>query len=367
MNFNNYTLLINSHQFEKSNNFVYDDRLKIENNQFSSQKYELNSKVRYMFLKSSASTYFSLSTILDYLLLNDIEMIELILNLFGQNYVENNILTQNKEFKEVIENSRDCSRVEQTEGSKLIEPKITSILNVPLRKIEQLLFGKAEQNLNLKRRFSKLNLEFYDIKNYEESPLMKSVFKVLTDDASILGDNFSKYFIIRITNQNKEKASFRLFSSELCWLYLITDQEFLIKFLSKDKSFIDYKFIQIFCIPLWVKDDSKLREIVELVAKNEYRQEIKKQDSFGNKMFSEQVSLFYLLANKMNILLDIMEKEKQIPGVTNIIKFLKKDFSVEKNRKAARDNAMDLMIKKRYIYSAFFYLVADEVDVLYND
>ena len=278
-------------------------------------------------------------------------MIELILNIFGNCYIDtSNIDNLDEVQKKKIEEVSTC----------------TSILNIPLKSVELLLFGKGEEiekENKYKRRFSKIDLEYNEVNNYEKSPLIKSIFKILTEEESRLGDNFSKYFIIRVTSQNKEKSSFKLFSSDLCWLYFITDQDFLIKFLSKDKSFIDYNFIKKFCIPLWVKEEPKLREIVEIVAKNEYRHEIKKQnDSFGNKMFSEQVSLYYLLANKMNILLDIMDKEKQIPAVANIIKFLKRDFSIEKNRKAARDNAMDLMIKKRYIFSAFFYLVADEVD-----
>jgi len=265
-------------------------------------------------------------------------MVELILNLFGKSQSQINHIEEN-----------NC---------------LTNLLNVSLSNIEALLFGKEDVNTKYKKKFSNITVEHNDISDYDNSPLIKSVYKILSDEETHLGDNFSKYFIIKTTNQSKDRTHFKLQSSDLCWLYLITDQEFLIKFLSKEKSYIDYKFINQFCVPLWVKDEAKLREIVEIVAKNEYRNEIKKQDSFGNKMFSEQVSLYYLLAHKLPLLLDIMEKEKTIPAAVSILKFLRRDFSIEKNRKAARDNAMDLMIQKRYIYSAFFYLIAEEVDVI---
>ena len=38
-----------------------------------------------------------------------------------------------------------------------------------------------------------------------------------------------------------------------------------------------------------------------------------------------------------------------------------RDFSIKKNRKAAHENADTLLNKKKYIYAAFFYLLADDM------
>ena len=38
-----------------------------------------------------------------------------------------------------------------------------------------------------------------------------------------------------------------------------------------------------------------------------------------------------------------------------------RDFSNKKNRKIAKENADTLMNKKKYIYAAYFYLLADDI------
>ena len=38
-----------------------------------------------------------------------------------------------------------------------------------------------------------------------------------------------------------------------------------------------------------------------------------------------------------------------------------RDFSIQKNRKIAKENADTLMNKKKYIYAAYFYLLADDI------
>ena len=38
-----------------------------------------------------------------------------------------------------------------------------------------------------------------------------------------------------------------------------------------------------------------------------------------------------------------------------------RDFSIKKNRKIAKENADKLINKKKYIYAAYFYLLADDI------
>jgi len=197
---------------------------------------------------------------------------------------------------------------------------------------------------------------------------LKSIYDIISQETTRNIDNFTKYMILKIKSKNKdlEINTFKFSTADLCWITFITDQENFIKFLSKSnsknpQSIIKWDFMKIFSVPLWIKNEIKLKELIETVAKNEIK-ELNKivfgQGDSMNKNIAENVALYYYLLGKKNVIIDLFDKE---PWNENVKKFIMRDFSISKNRKIARENADDLLKKKKYIYAAFFYLLADDL------
>jgi hypothetical protein len=59
-------------------------------------------------------------------------------------------------------------------------------------------------------------------------------------------------------------------------------------------------------IPVWLKDVSKLRTLVEKVAKNEYRTA---GDDFKTSSKAEKTALWYIILNKKNLLCALYKQE----------------------------------------------------------
>ena len=118
-------------------------------------------------------------------------------------------------------------------------------------------------------------------------------------------------------------------------------------------------------IPLWIKSDTKLRELLVEVSKNKYKEDLlnkynnnKDKNKIELNNFTENIALYLYLSGNMNLLYNYYDKE---PHNEKIKKFIMRDFSIKKNRKAAHENADSLLSKKKYIYAAFFYLLADDI------
>jgi hypothetical protein len=61
-------------------------------------------------------------------------------------------------------------------------------------------------------------------------------------------------------------------------------------------------------IPLWLKDTNKLKQLVEKVAKVEYRLA---GDDFNKSSKAEKTALWYILINKKNFLITLYKQEPQ--------------------------------------------------------
>ena len=122
-----------------------------------------------------------------------------------------------------------------------------------------------------------------------------------------------------------------------------------------------------FNVPLWIKSDAKLKELLVEVAKNHYKQQftdeaknLNNNDSNKIKLrnYTENIALYLYLAGQQKMIIDYFDKE---PHNEKIKKFTMRDFSIKKNRNAAHENADTLMNKKKYIYAAYFYLLSDDI------
>jgi hypothetical protein len=223
----------------------------------------------------------------------------------------------------------------------------------------QFIYEKDNQENNVINILANKNKNFLFLKN---------IYEIISHEATRNIDNFTKYMILKIKSKNKdlENNTFKFSTADLCWITFITDQENFINFLSKSnsknpQSIIKWEFMKIFSVPLWIKNDLKLKELIETVAKNEIKEMNKivygKIDNL-NKNIAENVALYYFLLGKKNIVIDLFDKEL---WNENVKKFIMRDFSIAKNRKIARENADDLLKKKKYLFASFFYLLADDL------
>ena len=60
------------------------------------------------------------------------------------------------------------------------------------------------------------------------------------------------------------------------------------------------------CIPVWLKDTIKLKQLVEKIAKVEYRLA---GDDFNKTSKAEKTALWYILINKKNLLVTLYKSE----------------------------------------------------------
>ena len=124
-----------------------------------------------------------------------------------------------------------------------------------------------------------------------------------------------------------------------------------------------WEIMTMFNIPIWIQSDIKLKELLEHVGRNEYKRLLRdimkvNEDKTQEKNFTEHVALYFYLADKQKLLEEYYDRE---PHNVKIKKFIQRDFSIAKNRKIAKENADTLMNKKKYLYAAYFYLLADDI------
>ena len=63
---------------------------------------------------------------------------------------------------------------------------------------------------------------------------------------------------------------------------------------------LNYELLKKLCIPIWLKDLPKIKNLVNLIAKNEYKNA---GDDFGKGSRAEKTALWYILIDKKDQLL----------------------------------------------------------------
>ena len=119
------------------------------------------------------------------------------------------------------------------------------------------------------------------------------------------------------------------------------------------------------CMPVWVKDSYKLRNMVEWIAKVAYKIATEQSQKniggvAGPISKAEATSLWYILMNKKTMLINLYEKEISTGG-DKVAGMLNRDFTVDRWRKAALKNAMVLRQKQRFLLSATFLILGDDI------
>ena len=115
---------------------------------------------------------------------------------------------------------------------------------------------------------------------------------------------------------------------------------------------MNYDIMKKLCIPVWLKDTVKLKNLVNIIAKNEYKSA---GDDFGKTSKAEKTALWYILLDRKDQLTRLYKQEVTFKKVYEL---LLNDFSVPKWRTTAEKNALVLMSKKNYMLSCAFFLLA---------
>ena len=103
---------------------------------------------------------------------------------------------------------------------------------------------------------------------------LKYTYDLISSEDTRNIDNFTKYFILKIKSKYHEfkQSKFKMSSADLCWISLINNQENILKFICRDKiNSMTWELMTMFNIPIWIKSDIKLKELLEHVGRNEHK------------------------------------------------------------------------------------------------
>ena len=132
------------------------------------------------------------------------------------------------------------------------------------------------------------------------------------------------------------------------------NQDQLISSVIANEEEIDWPKLKRFGIPLWLKDTIKLKQLLEHVVKNEF----KNLDTRDDLERVHHVCLWYLAMNKKQIALALYKKDK---NGAKIYDLMSKDFTQDRWKSAASKNAYVLLSKKKYMLCASFFLLGKNI------
>ena len=152
---------------------------------------------------------------------------------------------------------------------------------------------------------------------------MRYTYDLISNEGTRNIDNFTKYFMLKIYYKKKdfENRNFKLSTVDLCWISLISNQSDILNFICHGKvETINWETMTMFNIPLWIKSDAKLKELLVEVAKNHYKQQfideaknINSADANKIKLrnYTENIALYLYLAGQQKMIIDYYNKEKK--------------------------------------------------------
>ncbi|KAJ4390451.1 regulator of (H+)-ATPase in vacuolar membrane [Neurospora sp. IMI 360204] len=166
---------------------------------------------------------------------------------------------------------------------------------------------------------------------------------------------FYRQHALRKRRTNENHMSWR----EIAWAYHSGSQDILLDFVSRQHHgpmlWEDAREAGIF---MWLTDPSAVKTQFEIIARNEYS-----KSEMKNPV---DCSLFYLALKKKTVLQGLwrMASWNREQGAT--LRFLANNFDDPKWRTAALKNAYALMSKRRFVYAAAFFLLADHLQDAVN-
>lgn len=146
---------------------------------------------------------------------------------------------------------------------------------------------------------------------------------------------------------------------EIVWAYHSSSQDILGDLVSRQfHSRMQWEHARESGIFMWMTDISALRAQFEVIARNEYTKTDEKNPI--------DCSLYYLALKKKNVLLGLWRMAGWNREQSSTQKLLKNDFSEARWKTAALKNAYALLGKRRFEYSAAFFLLAGNLQDAVN-
>ncbi|OMJ28591.1 Regulator of V-ATPase in vacuolar membrane protein 1 [Smittium culicis] len=368
--------------FNKSQPTHFNSQSSPENdNNHSINKSSFSSKTRFLVAESSIRIK---SLILDFDLLSKLiqfGMVDLVDHVFEDymSYANNRLLSfkninKNASSNTVSLNEKDYLNFLDKSAHPLI---IESILNYkPRNSSSKNLYESMDSfsdstNDNLNHNYEKITTSISNNKLNELSNVKEKISAINNDPVNSQklaclylainsaksnyksADTFSKKFIVNFLFKYQLDSTTVVSSREICWALQSETQSILLDALptlipENFNSFYCWESIKNLGIPLWINSDTALNGILEKVAKYEF--------ATNKNLFLS--SVFYMLFNRKQIVLQLWRISHSNPEQDKMIKFLGNDFNTEKWKVSASKNAFALLSKLRYIESIFFFLLA---------
>ena len=135
----------------------------------------------------------------------------------------------------------------------------------------------------------------------------------------------------------------------LAWALQCDTQDALLSSLLSSESACAWSELRRLGVPLWVRDDGKLRRLVDTAARAEFAAT---RDPGGEN----PCALLYAALGRTSVLAGLFKAARD----TRLAEFLSRNFAEDRHREAALKNAYALMSKHRHAFAATFFVLAGE-------
>ena len=145
---------------------------------------------------------------------------------------------------------------------------------------------------------------------------------------------------------------------DVCLAYHSVNQDVLYQSIfPKGDTHATWKQVKKYGLPLWVKDVNKLKNLLLNVATTEFREHRNEEVERVHR-----VAIWYIALNRKQLLLKMYKNEH---GAEKVYNFMVHDFSEPRWKKGANSNAYTLLSQKKYLLSASFFLLANNLPVIF--
>ena len=177
--------------------------------------------------------------------------------------------------------------------------------------------------------------------------------RCIDDSASMALDEAGRRFLALWSTQRLRRHAERHdlgipSGQELCWANQSGNTEALLEAIIGDQTNADVSWstLKRLGVPIWLRRDEELRNIIEKCAKAE----------FARTKNVDDCALLFVITGRVKVLAGLYKATQN----TRLYEFMCRDFSDQRHREAALKNAYALLSKHRYTFAAVFFVLAGQ-------
>ena len=222
---------------------------------------------------------------------------------------------------------------------------------------EQSSFSE-ENSITLKK---KINEKCMELPGLDGDIMIISQLIGIVDSIAILEsqnrslDEYAKVFLLNVkmfkyANEQKVPSSLKplcLTSMEIAWALHSEQQDTLFQILFSNVN--DWHQMKMYGMGLWIKNQQKLKKMIEDIAMNDYRKNREPKN----------IALWYMALGKKNILAELFKKDAM---QTKIYNFIRNDFNDKEWQIKAQKNAYELRKQMKFELSAAFFILGNQIE-----